>query len=84
MDSFMFLTCKYSAAVRRKYWKKYKDHELGWYKTTKGWSYGRKCHVSMDVESCIIRESIVTSRNIHDSKISHDLVDSVRLCTHTC
>ena len=78
MDSFMIHTCKYSTAVRRKYWKNYKDHESGWSKTTKGWSYGRKCHVSMDVDSCIIKEWIVTKGNIHDSRVSHDLIDSVR------
>ena len=78
MDSFMIHTCKYSTAVRRKYWKNYKDHESGWSKTTKGWSYGRKCHVSMDVDSCIIKEWMVTKGNVHDSKVSHDLIDSVR------
>ena len=63
MDSFMIHTCKYSIAVRRNYWKKYKDHESGWSKTTRGWSYGRKCHVSMDVDSCIIKEGILTRDN---------------------
>ena len=78
MDSFMIRTCKYSTAVRRKLWRNYKDHESGWSKTTKGLSHERKCHVSMDVDSCIIREWIVTRGNIHDSRISHDRIDSVR------
>ena len=82
MDSFTIHKCKYSTAVRRKYWKRYKDHESGCSKTTIGWSYGRKCHVSMDVDSCIIREWIVTKGNIHDSKVSHGLIDSVRNYTH--
>jgi IS4 transposase len=71
MDSFMIHTCKYSTAVRRKYWKNYKDHESGW-------SYRRKCHVSMAVDSCIIKEWIVTRGNVHDSRVSHDLIDSIR------
>ena len=32
----------------------------------------------MDVDSCIIREWIVTKGNILDSKVSYDLIDSVR------
>jgi len=47
MDSFMIHTCKYSTASRRRRHRKYKDPESGWSKTTKGWSYGRKCHVEM-------------------------------------
>ena len=42
----------------------------------------RKCHVSMDVDSCTVKEWIVTRGNIHDSRISHDLIDSVRNYTH--
>jgi len=78
LDSFMIHTCKYSTAIRRKNWGKYRDPESGWSKTTKGWSYGRKCHMSMDVDSLLIMEWKVTRGNIHDSKVSHDLVDSVR------
>ena len=82
MDSFMIHTCKYSTAVRRKHWKMYKNHESGWSKTTKGLSHERKCHVFMDVDSCTVKEWIVTRGNIHDSKVSHDLIDSVRNYTH--
>ena len=78
MDSFMIHTCKYSTAVRRKLWGNYKNRGSGWSKTTMGLSHERKCHVFMDVDSCIIKEWIVTRGNIHDSKISHDLIDSVR------
>jgi IS5 family transposase len=78
IDSFMIHTCKYSTAVRRKYWNNYKDQDSGWSKTTKGWSYGRKCHVSMDVDSLMIMEWMITRGNIHDSMVSHDLIDSVR------
>ena len=82
MDSFMIHTCKYSTEVRRKHWKMYKNHESGWSKTTKGLSHERKCHVFMDVDSCTVKEWIVTRGNIHDSKVSHDLIDSVRNYTH--
>ena len=78
IDSFMIHTCKYSTASRRKLRGNYKDPESGWSKTTKGWSYGRKCHVAMDVDSLIIMEWTVTKRNLHDSRVSHDLIDSVR------
>ena len=54
IDSFMIHTCKYSTAMRRKYWGNYKDPESGWSKTTKGWTYGRKCHMSVDVEWMLI------------------------------
>jgi len=78
MDSFMIHTCKYSTASRRRRHGKYRDPESGWSKTTKGCSYGRKCHVSMDIDSLIISEWIITRGNIHDSKASHHLIDSVR------
>ena len=34
--------------------------------------------LSMDVDSCVIREWIVTNGNIHDSRISHDPIYYVR------
>ena len=82
IDSFMIHTCKYSTAERRKSWGNYKDPESGWSKTTKGWSYGRKCHVTMDVDSLLIMEWKITKGNIHDSKVSHDMMDSVRNFSH--
>ena len=78
VDSFMIHTCKYSTAMRRKYWGNYKDPGSGWSKTTKGWSYGRKCHMTLDIDSLLIMEWIVTRGNIHDSRVSHDMIDSVR------
>ena len=78
VDSFMILTCKYCTALRRKHRGNYKDPESGWSKTTEGWSYGRKCHMTLDIDSLLIMEWIVTKGNIHDAKVSHDMVDSVR------
>ena len=78
VDSFMIHCCKYSTAMRRKSWGNYRDPESGWFTTTKGWSYGRKCHLTLDVNSLVIMGWLVTRRNIHDSRVSHDMVDSVR------
>ncbi len=78
IDSFMIHTCKYSTAMRRKVWGNYKDPESGWSKTTKGWSYGRKCHMTLDIDSLLIMDWIITKGNIHDSRVSHEMVDSVR------
>ena len=78
IDSFMIHTCKYSTAMRRKYWGNYRDPYSGWSKTTKGWTYGRKCHMTLDIDSLLIMDWIVTKGNIHDSRVSHDRVDSVR------
>ncbi|WMT53055.1 transposase [Ferroplasma acidiphilum] len=78
IDSFIIHTCKHSTAMRRKAWNNYKDPVSGWSKTTRGWSYGRKCHMAIDVDSLIIMEWFVTKGNMHDSHVSHDMVDSVR------
>ncbi len=78
IDSFMIRTCKNSTADRRRKDGRYKDPLSGWSKTTKGWSYGRKCHVSLDVDSLIVIDWIVTRGNIHDSKVAHGLIDSLR------
>ena len=78
IDSFIIHTCKHSTAMRRKVWGNYKDPVSGWSKTTKGWSYGRKCHMSIDIDSLIIMEWLITKGNMHDSHVSHDMVDSVR------
>ena len=78
IDSFMIHTCKYSTAMRRKYWGNYRDPYSGWSKTTKGWTYGRKCHMSLDIDSLMIMDWIITKGNIHDSRVSHEMVDSVR------
>ena len=77
-DSFMIHTCKQSTAERRRKYRNYKDPLSGWSKTTKGWSYGRKCHMSIDVDSLLINEWILTRGNIHDSSVAHEMIDSVR------
>ena len=64
--------------MRGKAWGNYKDPESGWSKTTKGWAYGRKCHMSLDIDSLMIMDWIITKGNMHDSRVSHDMVDSVR------
>ncbi len=78
VDSFMIHTCKYSTAMRRKYRGNYRDPESGWSKTTKGWSYGRKCHMTLDVDSLLVMDWLITKGNIHDSRVSRDMIDSVR------
>ena len=78
VDSFMIHTCKHSTAMRRKVWNNYKDHVSGWSKTTKEWSYGRKCHMAIDIDSILIIECMVTNGNLHDSHVSHHMIDSVR------
>ena len=77
-DSFMVHTCKHSTAERRRKYRDYKDPLSGWSKTTKGWSYGRKCHMSIDVYSLLINEWILTRGNVHDSSMVHEMIDSVR------
>ena len=59
VDSFIIHTCKHSTAMRRKAWKNYKDPVSVWSKTTKGWSYARKCHTTIDVDSLLIMEWVV-------------------------
>ncbi len=78
MDSFMIHTCKHSTAMRRRQWNKYKDPESAWSKTTKGWSYGRKDHVVIDIDSLLIMDWLITRGNIHDSRVAHDMIDPVR------
>ena len=81
-DSFMVHTCKQSTAESRRKYRNYKDPLSGWSKTTKGWSYGRKCHMSIDVDSLLINEWVVTKGNIHDSSVAHEMIDSVRNYRH--
>ena len=78
VDSFIIHTCKYSTAARKKRWGRYKDPESGWSKATKGWSYCRKCHTTLDVDSLLIMEWKITRGNVHDSRPARDMVDSVR------
>ena len=78
IDSFVLHTCKYSNAMRKRHRRNYRDPYGGWSKTTKGWTYGRKCHMSLDIDSLMIMDWIITKGNMHDSRVSHDMVDSVR------
>ena len=82
IDSFMIHTCKYSTELRRKHRGNYRDPYGEWSKTTKGWTYGRKCHMSLDVDTLLIMDWIITKGNIHDSKVSHEMVVSVRNFSH--
>ena len=65
VDSFMIHICKYSTAMRRNYWGNYKGPESGWSKTTKGVSCGRKCHVTLDVDSLLIMDWPITKAIFH-------------------
>ena len=78
IDSFMMHTCKHSPAMRRKAWNNDKDPVSGRSKTNRGWSYGRKCHMAIDVDSLLIMKWFVAKGNMHDSHVPHDMVDSVR------
>ncbi len=78
IDSFMIHTCKYSTTIMRKYWGNYRDQYGGRSGITKGWTYGRKCHMSVDADSLLIMDWIITKGNMHDSRVSHEMVDSVR------
>ena len=48
----------------------------GWPKTTKGWSYGRKCQSSLDVGTRMIMDWLVTRGSIHDSEVAREMIDS--------
>ena len=56
IDSFMIHTCKYSTAMRRKYWGNYRDPYGGRSGITKGRTYGRKCYISLDIDSLMIMD----------------------------
>ena len=64
--------------MRRKYRGNYREPYGGWSKATKGWTYGTSYHMTLDVVTILIMYWIVTRGNIHDSKVSHEMVDSVR------
>ena len=79
LESFMILTCKHSTAARRNA----RGEITGILRVNGpgppgGWSYGKKCHMTLDADSLLIVEWLVTKGNIHDSRVSHDMVDSVR------
>jgi hypothetical protein len=78
IDSFIVKTCKQSTASRRRIYHNYKDSDSSWGFSTKGWEYGRKCHVSLDIDSTAIVEWEVTNASVSDKNIAFPLIDSVR------
>ena len=56
VDSFINYTWKHSTAISRKAWGDYKYPVSGWSKTTKGWSYGHKCHMTIDIDFLLIMD----------------------------
>jgi hypothetical protein len=77
-DSFIIHTYKYSTAMRRKYWGNYKVTESVWSRTTKEWSYGTSCHMTLEIEALLIKGWLDTKGNMHDSPVSNEMVNSVR------
>jgi hypothetical protein len=59
-DSFMVHTCRQSTAEMKRKYRNYKEPLSGWSRTIRGWPYGRKCHMSIDVDSLLINEWTVT------------------------
>ena len=51
IDSFIVKTCKQSTAIRRRIYSGYKDQGSSWGFSTKGWEYGRKVSISLDIDS---------------------------------
>lgn len=78
IDSFMVKTCIAHTAQRRRQYGGYKDPESAWCKGTNGWEYGRKAHISQDVDSTAIVDWIQSRGSIHDSRLAKLLIDSVR------
>lgn len=78
IDSFIVKTCKQSAASRRRTYGNYEDEESSWGFSTKGWEYGRKCHISLDVDSTAIVEWEITSTSVFDKNMAFPLIDSIR------
>jgi hypothetical protein len=78
IDSFIVKTCKQSTAMRRRVHGNYKDKQSSWGFSTKGWEYGRKVSISLDIDSTAIVEWEVTTASVNDKNISFPLIDSVR------
>ena len=51
IDSFIMKTCKQSTAIRRRIHGNYKDKDSSWGFSTKGWEYGRKVSIFLDIDS---------------------------------
>ncbi|MCL4447839.1 MAG: transposase [Thermoplasmatales archaeon] len=78
IDSFIVKTCKQSTASRRRIYCSYKDEESSWGFSTKGWEYGKKVHVSLDIDSTAVVEWEITTASVSDKNIAFSLIYSVR------
>ncbi len=78
IDSFIVKTCKQSTASRRRVRGNYRDQQSSWGFSTKGWEYGRKVSISLDVDSTAIVEWEVTTASLYDKNTAFPLIDSVR------
>ena len=56
IDSFIVKTCRDSTAKRMRKSHDYKDPDSSWGYGTKGFQYGRKAHMSQDLDSTAILE----------------------------
>ena len=72
----MTKTCKAHTAQRRRRTGKYKDPQSSWTKTTKGWEYGRKVHMSLDAQNLLIQDWMTTTAAVHDSTVAKAQIDS--------
>ncbi|MDI3523520.1 transposase [Kosmotoga sp.] len=72
----MTKTCKAHTAQRRRRAGKYKDPQSSWTKTTKGWEYGRKVHMSLDAQNLLIQDWMTTTAAVHDSTMAKVQIDS--------
>lgn len=63
--------------MRRRKSGEYKDTYSSWTKTTKGWQYGRKVHLTLDVKNRLILNWIVTTASIHDSALAKIQIDRI-------
>ena len=78
IDSLIVNTCKQSTAMRRRIYGNYKDQQSTWGFSTKGWEYGRKVSISLDIDSTAIVEWEVTAASLYDKSTAFPLIDSVR------
>ena len=74
----MSKSCKGSTAQRRRKRGKYKDQGASWTKTNKGWQYGRKVHISLDLGNKLIIDWIITGGSTHDSKVAPKMADTCK------
>ena len=72
----MTKTCKIHTAQRRRRAGKYKDPQSSWAKTTKGWEYGRKVHISLKAQNLLIQDWMAKTAFIHDSTMAKAQIDS--------